>query len=126
MISTHSPREGRSEEYRTKSSQKSDFNSLAPRGAIRGCFCFQIGFQFISTHSPREGRSRLKQARLSGVQDFNSLAPRGAIPDIRGHFVIHPQFQLTRPARGDPEDGVVIRDVWKISTHSPREGRSVL
>ena len=123
-ISTHSPREGRSSVTYDGIEAIKDFNSLAPRGAILPSYLKPRIDKMISTHSPREGRSLLQLPSPCSLLYFNSLAPRGAIQvqcSYRGAFC---QFQLTRPASGDPLDveyGVI---AVHISTHSPREGRS--
>ena len=102
------------------------FNSLAPRGASpHAVFCNMFD-QIISTHSPREGRSFYVCVYQFHIVHFNSLAPRGAILLQAEYISLVLVFQLTRPARGDPIKGVCYAYRIFISTHSPREGRSIL
>ena len=80
LISTHSPRVGRTRLNAMRRGIALNFNSLAPCGANRGW----IAARFSSTH-------------------FNSLAPCGANPDDRRDERYENEFQLTRPVWGEPE-----------------------
>ena len=56
--------------------------------------------------------------------DFNSLAPCGANPDYLKNYDDSYVFQLTRPVWGEPREAVLSPEATKISTHSPRVGRT--
>ena len=124
IISTHSPRAGRTFPSWRSTCYLVNFNSLAPCGAnltILLRLCPNRKFQLtrpvrgeplpsaqilknheISTHSPRAGRTRQTYLPFFDYANFNSLAPCGANPyhpTAPSHF--H-QFQLTRPVRGEP------------------------
>ena len=123
LISTHSPRVGRTSGQTTKARDFSNFNSLAPRGA--NLYDVIIADLFAN---------------------FNSLAPRGANPPDGGGFFNSKEFQLTRPARGEPHYALDHKRIYRfqltrpargepfgaiawfkhgeISTHSPRAGRT--
>ena len=125
LISTHSPRAGRTFSQIISNSIFGYFNSLAPCGAnhcavsaitcavristhspragrtfphIGSCGCSAP----ISTHSPRAGRTHIIVVKHIPSQNFNSLAPCGA--NHRRHIRYHQSstFQLTRPVRGEP------------------------
>ena len=124
VISTHSPRAGRTELCSVFVNRNLHFNSLAPCGAnlcrleyqssqqqfqltrpVRGepvSWLFSTSALWISTHSPRAGRTRARDIRLPVAENFNSLAPCGANPNT------------------------ACNDVNRsgISTHSPRAGRT--
>ena len=108
-------------------------------------FC-QRKFIDISTHSPRVGRTLIKWEYICWQSHFNSLAPCGAnLVPIRSdsnfenfnslapcganlqtlHSSGHRHlFQLTRPVWGEPRSYGSAAHVSKISTHSPRVGRT--
>ena len=101
-----------------------DFNSLAPRGANLENFFIFFSKPCISTHSPRVGRTEMFVGLAATSMNFNSLAPRGANPTyayIRMNYTV---FQLTRPAWGEPDAVNAQRELSRISTHSPRVGRT--
>ena len=122
------------------------FNSLAPCGANPTDPRAAEPADEISTHSPRAGRTNLHSSIGGSNTDFNSLAPCGAnrvlcaykshLPTfqltrpVRGEPVDRPRcvswfsFQLTRPVRGEPLSLCVRSARWRISTHSPRAGRT--
>ena len=102
MISTHSPRVGRTViPLPTKSLSV-----------------------IISTHSPRVGRTfRIPEFDFFGWH-FNSLAPCGANRDIRIQCNVCNAFQLTRPVWGEPIKPSQNSRNLAISTHSPRVGRT--
>ena len=101
----------------------------------------------ISTHSPRVGRTTRTLRSRHNHPHFNSLAPCGANLDIYGNFqpLLHfnslapcganlPSnvisngafsFQLTRPVWGEPRRRTMKLKLPKISTHSPRVGRTL-
>ena len=137
---------GRTTSAAGKEREAADFNSLAPCGANRGApnltvvtQAFQLTrpvwgeptssaisdmLSVISTHSPRVGRTAASAVDKDARGNFNSLAPCGAnrnktsVPDLAE------RFQLTRPVWGEPSvknSGIV---PLKISTHSPRVGRT--
>ena len=145
-ISTHSPRVGRTGRNCVLRTPCIHFNSLAPCGANRPrkllyskfpkfqltrpvwgepCeYLHCIVCTNISTHSPRVGRT------FSGVQftcpvfNFNSLAPCGANRSRRRLQDRAGQFQLTRPVWGEPKELFALAESTRISTHSPRVGRT--
>ena len=57
-------------------------------------------------------------------QNFNSLAPCGANLHNRSYNNDNHGFQLTRPVWGEPRVRNRVRLSPKISTHSPRVGRT--
>ena len=79
----------------------------------------------ISTHSPRVGRTRQAAIILITPRNFNSLAPCGANPVCRLLTARSTTFQLTRPVWGEPLVVRVKNALDRISTHSPRVGRTV-
>ena len=145
-ISTHSPRVGRTEEFAAFNGAFLNFNSLAPRGANLQAWAQQdvqqkfqltrpawgepfvhVSARFyicISTHSPRVGRTQAISPFRYIPQHFNSLAPRGANLPFLLYSIIFLTFQLTRPAWGEPSFFGSASRVGKISTHSPRVGRT--
>ena len=102
IISTHSPRAGRTLSIFSSCSCNCNFNSLAPCGANRCGGCgdkrgekFQLTRpvrgepsrflrfphrKYISTHSPRAGRTHNRACNRLRFSHFNSLAPCGANP----------------------------------------------
>ncbi len=103
---------------------RSNFNSLAPCGANPlGAICMTYE-TWISTHSPRVGRTRVKCCNLRNLDDFNSLAPCGANQKCKDKIHLASGFQLTRPVWGEPQPRIVAAHVKRISTHSPRVGRT--
>ena len=123
MISTHSPRVGRTAVYNDAARQSTHFNSLAPCGANHDCkthlpsrTTFQLTrpvwgeplrnidrntLSTISTHSPRVGRTT-----TLGTNDIGTLISTHS-PRVGRTFLRRPcQRSLT------------------ISTHSPRVGRT--
>ena len=148
LISTHSPRAGRTIPLAPVVDIDDDFNSLAPCGAnlLRLlAIALQLTFQLtrpvrgepylsesstlilaISTHSPRAGRTENCLHFLNAPSHFNSLAPCGANPVCEKPACCRSSFQLTRPVRGEPIDYMVNGVPVEISTHSPRAGRTHL
>ena len=124
VISTHSPRAGRSQVHHGAGDDGEHFNSLAPCGAIPtsrsqpgSTAAFQLTrpvrgdplrrrqlsrSQPISTHSPRAGRSKMADLICKNKSNFNSLAPCGAIPVRLYTAERNDRFQLTRPVWGEP------------------------
>ena len=100
LISTHSPRVGRTRQSCIGYQTSNNFNSLAPCGANLGYFANEYDEQdfnslapcganhserfevsqavHISTHSPRVGRTRTTHYSMQLTSHFNSLAPCGA------------------------------------------------
>ena len=91
LISTHSPRVGRTLIACGVVVRHLDFNSLAPCGANRSPRCSTSSGYPISTHSPRVGRTSCRSLSPRQATNFNSLAPCGANPVVnrkrcRGSF----------------------------------------
>ena len=145
-ISTHSPRVGRTRTNHTYQ-QGLEISTHSPRvGRTAQVYCHQcIQRQFqltrpvwgepcesnisntlsrISTHSPRVGRTLRRQYEVYAVANFNSLAPCGANPIGQEKSPRSSKFQLTRPVWGEP--CVISNGEYetRISTHSPRVGRT--
>ena len=123
-VSTHSPRGGRTNSSPPLPRLRRSFNSLAPRGANRGHGYLSKWTCTVSTHSPRGGRTSCSFSFFTLGSGFNSLAPRGANRARGLHSYRFRQFQLTRPAGGEPCRIKSIRCCWQVSTHSPRGGRT--
>ena len=80
--------------------------------------------EVISTHSPRVGRTYCFMVAHFLPEYFNSLAPCGANRIRRGYNLKALRFQLTRPVWGEPNMAHNPVISQKISTHSPRVGRT--
>ena len=78
----------------------------------------------ISTHSPRVGRTAKQVERELQHQHFNSLAPCGANRSVLLTPLRQQAFQLTRPVWGEPVLSMSNMILKRISTHSPRVGRT--
>ena len=126
IISTHSPRVGRTYSENCFQVFHHNFNSLAPCGANPPFPVIRIEKYCISTHSPRVGRTTIKHCSLQKRRYFNSLAPCGANRHIACIVSLCPSFQLTRPVWGEPRNAIQGCKSRKISTHSPRVGRTRL
>ena len=122
------------------------FNSLAPCGANLDVANLGSITVNISTHSPRVGRTYLMLFIILLVSDFNSLAPCGAnlvsvcstlhyedfnsLAPCGANLCMNSTlgdvlpFQLTRPVWGEPRLMCEKRVTPRISTHSPRVGRT--
>ena len=123
-ISTYSPRVGRTSisQYVVICQQK--FQLTRPvRGEPQRSASRHLSRQ-ISTHSPRAGRTRHRPGVDTRHPDFNSLAPCGANPTETCLSNVPMQFQLTRPVRGEPTSWSRYKATSRISTHSPRAGRT--
>ena len=94
IISTHSPRVGRTQRPHSWSCVQQYFNSLAPRGA-----------------------NLLLQLFARRMRHFNSLAPRGANLEFFIIYGLGVKFQLTRPAWGEP-DNIHTWDDWSKDFNS--------
>ena len=139
---------GANRRHREHFGADTDFNSLAPCGANPKYLCSLFCVFVISTHSPRAGRTSLAFINPSRSPNFNSLAPCGANPPPLVQPVGRYTFQLTRPVRGEPVERqrpagtdahfnslapcganrrlkMIIIISQRISTHSPRAGRTV-
>ena len=79
----------------------------------------------ISTHSPRVGRTSTSSTCPTCLTYFNSLAPCGANRRARPYLQPTRAFQLTRPVWGEPRLANFSRRRKRISTHSPRVGRTL-
>ena len=103
VISTHSPRVGRTRLKEYFSKKTDNFNSLAPCGA-----------------------NPLIPLRLACTIKFQLTRPVWGEPKVCVLPANTPAFQLTRPVWGEPisRGSVLARDI--ISTHSPRVGRTLL
>ena len=101
------------------------FNSLAPCGANR---CRRrsrlVSGQFQLTR-PVWGEPRSTLDRRVEDLHFNSLAPCGANRTARLAAAHVQPFQLTRPVWGEPIGVGKFVGVFRISTHSPRVGRTL-
>ena len=124
VISTHSPRVGRTAEGEWRTVIAKDFNSLAPCGANLTIMVFPtIPMRFQLTRPVwGEPYSFLRLRRVR--RDFNSLAPCGANLFTLFRFFAYQRFQLTRPVWGEPLPFRAYALIWNISTHSPRVGRT--
>ena len=103
VISTHSPRVGRTLYYMISLLLNRNFNSLAPCGANHDGY-----------------------AHLMEIEHFNSLAPCGANLSNGAAPTSSLLFQLTRPVWGEPRLQAIRATRCRISTHSPRVGRTLL
>ena len=125
QISTHTPREGRDGFTMTIKNTYGDFNSHAPRGARRGLCPLAESDNYISTHTPREGRDVITLYHEFTIKSFQLTRPaRGATPLITA-ITVPSAFQLTRPARGATDGNKITVRTYRISTHTPREGRDI-
>ena len=63
----------------------------------------------ISIHSPLAGRDSNGQQYGAARRDFNPLAPRGRDAGVEASVTRDPEFQSTRPSRGEtsPDGGPV-------------------
>ena len=123
-ISTHSPRAGRTRRSTRAQSERSNFNSLAPCGANQAMLTTMILHRLISTHSPRAGRTAATSPRCFMLFNFNSLAPCGANHRALYVNVLYPYFNSLAPCGANQCKRSQRKNVAKISTHSPRAGRT--
>ena len=148
VISTHSPRVGRTSIDVRKACNFSHFNSLAPCGAnlcsdpksLRGC-SFQLTrpvwgeppCQDISTAGKQFQLTRPVWGEPCGNRPhairrgiFQLTRPVWGEPRLGGALspVVFWIFQLTRPVWGEPCGQHVTDEKTHISTHSPRVGRT--
>ena len=116
IISTHSPRTGRTKAERAGNRRFFDFNSLATRGAnpsVSALCALRASFQLT-----RSTRGEPQHAYATAVACFISThSPTSPIPAAI--------FQLTRPVRGEPVIYALCATRFVISTHSPRVGRTL-
>ena len=103
-ISTHSPRAGRTPEHLTK-------------------FMKDLRFQLTR---PVRGEPGIAHCLHMRQRDFNSLAPCGANLSALSILSLKCKFQLTRPVRGEPPVECLDFFQFRISTHSPRAGRTIV
>ena len=146
IISTHSPRVGRTAQNiitipnlfyfnslapcganppsGTRLDSPSNFNSLAPCGANRFFALAVSARPSFQLTRPVWGEPDVHALeRLAGFH-FNSLAPCGANHTSFGVCPVFRLFQLTRPVWGEPAIKYRIIGNSAISTHSPRVGRT--
>ena len=123
-ISTHSPRVGRTPALLVETNEYPDFNSLAPCGANQKVseLCPKL-LKFQLTR-PVWGEPRRQQVCVRILHYFNSLAPCGANLHCDLLALVQRPFQLTRPVWGEPQILINKTRMKKISTHSPRVGRT--
>ena len=123
-ISTHSPRVGRTGHTKRNNNNQYDFNSLAPCGAnLLLLYPKKWDFSFQLTR-PVWGEPHDSHALPKENGYFNSLAPCGANPQRAGATTLAGAFQLTRPVWGEPKRRCTDDKRKRISTHSPRVGRT--
>ena len=101
-----------------------NFNSLAPCGANRYTFCSTLRITAFQLTRPVWGEPRTDLANPVFKIDFNSLAPCGANPLYEKGADSTSAFQLTRPVWGEPANIGEQAIINRISTHSPRVGRT--
>ena len=123
-ISTHSPRVGRTRLGRIPSHTSQDFNSLAPCGANLHIHVDNVYFEAFQLTRPVWGEPMTEQRLERHFVNFNSLAPCGANPFSSWWYSKYRRFQLTRPVWGEPEVFMSNMILKRISTHSPRVGRT--
>ena len=100
-VSTHSPRGGR---------------TLLPPTPY--------AYNRVSTHSPRGGRTTGMIVVRIPIFTFQLTRPAGGEPRHTGLCMASFQFQLTRPAGGEPIPPQNPTILYRVSTHSPRGGRT--
>ena len=123
-ISTHSPRAGRTHGFVFVRSYVDDFNSLAPCGANLRLLKSRRPRPHFNSLAPCGANRDYSIMGLTTLSNFNSLAPCGANRRRSPGRKRSGLFQLTRPVRGEPDDGANKHEGMTISTHSPRAGRT--
>ena len=148
LISTHSPRVGRTprenppapifrnfnslapcganQAERRGATDRYHFNSLAPCGANLGSSDVTNLALLFQLTRPVWGEPRLLCGFAEVIGNFNSLAPCGANLLVDFVSLTVSAFQLTRPVWGEPTMPLKVNGVLIISTHSPRVGRTSL
>ena len=124
IISTHSPRAGRTALLDGLGIDYIDFNSLAPCGANPMAAAMERLGMTISTHSPRAGRTPARNVKRPSCIGFQLTRPVRGEPKCMYHLLSRTRFQLTRPVRGEPSTPTLSSGWIAISTHSPRAGRT--
>ena len=124
LISTHSPRVGRTRIPRPRRSPLQQFQLTRPvwgepiaSHVILTCVRFQLT-------RPVWGEPRLPGVAELIAINFNSLAPCGANRECFQSSLACLLFQLTRPVWGEPFGLCKRYGIKIISTHSPRVGRT--
>ena len=103
---------------------RAHFNSLAPCGANREIVLRVISNNEFQLTRPVWGEPLGKDIIIADYTNFNSLAPCGANRLRSCQWLARQTFQLTRPVWGEPIKHTRAYDVARISTHSPRVGRT--
>ena len=124
VISTHSPRTGRTRTLRSTARKSRHFNSLAPHGANPCPDVFDPDTRSFQLTRPARGEPNGTEVYVDNALHFNSLAPHGANLAVFRESERFKRFQLTRPARGEPIGTIHDNPELLISTHSPRTGRT--
>ena len=126
LISTHSPRVGRTDIRRFRENARNRFQLTRPVWGepctINGIIDRLIPFQLTR---PVWGEPSPVYSRLRFQMYFNSLAPCGANRQFVENRLTFCQFQLTRPVWGEPQHKLKVIIPLRISTHSPRVGRTL-
>ena len=123
-ISTHSPRVGRTMDGFMSFATEEAFQLTRPVWGEPSFTPSRLQKIWISTHSPRVGRTALLDSLGIDYIDFNSLAPCGANLIVLCRSIMFFRFQLTRPVWGEPAGRFRQFNCVRISTHSPRVGRT--
>ena len=125
LVSTHSPRGGRTIFPCLISDVPMSFNSLAPRGANPTKCPMSSRSKPFQLTRPAGGANQPAAVMIMPQVRFNSLAPRGANQMFAILYMRSLSFQLTRPAGGEPFLFVRRALHSRVSTHSPRGGRTI-
>ena len=115
---------GEPNRHRNPFSNNRNFNSLAPCGANLAAPVYEFSLAGFSRSCSGGGPPVRFHAFSSPPYDFNSLAPCGANRRHTQSIEIIARFQLTRPVWGEPCCYCSSATSSKISTHSPRVGRT--
>ena len=124
-VSTHSPRGGRTRHLGVGARRHQGFQLTRPAGGEPPSDVKTGVGTRVSTHSPRGGRTNSSPPLPKVRRSFNSLAPRGANPVVATRRGVRHKFQLTRPAGGEPKFRNFVLRLIGVSTHSPRGGRTL-
>ena len=126
IISTHSPRVGRTDRFPVHRSGMPDFNSLAPCGANLQAAMLRLNMTDFNSLAPCGANHRHLTVILT-FAPFQLTRPVWGEPLISlGRRTSRTTFQLTRPVWGEPPLPIQSPRCSRISTHSPRVGRTVM